>query len=98
MTWIKTVPLTQTSAELKVCLEESMKLYPAEYSIPVESLVDKDDPDQGAEIVMAHSLIPSALRHAFSFYGTLLSPELPLSRRDHELIAATVSALNDCFY
>jgi hypothetical protein len=98
MTWIKTVPVTHASAELQVCLEESMKLYPAEYAIPVESLVDKDDPDQGAEIVMAHSLIPSALRHAFSFYGTLLSKELPLSRRDHELIAATVSSLNDCFY
>ncbi|MBI1270485.1 hypothetical protein GC174_08635 [bacterium] len=98
MTWIKTIPMSQASAGLLKCIEESMRLYPAEYGTPVESLVVKDDPDQGAEIVMAHSLIPDALKHSFSFYGTLLSPELPLSRRDHELIASTVSALNDCFY
>jgi len=27
-----------------------------------------------------------------------MSPDLPLSRRQHEMIALTVSALNSCFY
>jgi hypothetical protein len=33
-----------------------------------------------------------------SAYGVLLSPELPLARRQHEMIATVVSALNRCFY
>jgi hypothetical protein len=47
---------------------------------------------------MSHSLIPEALAHFFAGYGALLSDTLPLSRKQHELIAATVSALNRCFY
>ena len=97
MTWIKTIPVAEASSELQKCLEESMRLYPPEYAVPVDSLADHVN-GESAAIVMAHSLLPKALGHAFSTYGELLSPELPLSRKDHELIAATVSALNDCFY
>jgi hypothetical protein len=43
-------------------------------------------------------LIPEALFHAFSTYGVLLSPELPLRRAQHEMIATTVSATNRCHY
>ena len=46
----------------------------------------------------AHSLIPRALEHFFAAYGSLLDPALPLTRREHEMIAATVSSLNRCFY
>ena len=31
-------------------------------------------------------------------FGVLLAPELPLQRRQHEMIATLVSALNRCFY
>jgi hypothetical protein len=44
-------------------------------------------------IVASHSLIPGALEHIFAGYAAMLDPKLPLSRRDHELIAATVSGL-----
>ncbi|MFN8579913.1 MAG: hypothetical protein U0163_02910 [Gemmatimonadaceae bacterium] len=47
---------------------------------------------------MSHSLIPDALHHAFATYGTLLSPELPLVRRQHEMIATVVSETNRCRY
>jgi len=30
--------------------------------------------------------------------GVALSPELPLQRRQHEMIATVVSAANRCFY
>ena len=30
--------------------------------------------------------------------AVLLSPQLPLSRRQHEMIATVVSAQNSCFY
>ena len=49
-------------------------------------------------IVASHSLIPEAMLHAMSAYGVLLSKNLPLSRRQHEMIATVVSALNRCFY
>ena len=54
--------------------------------------------DEGTSIVASHSLIPKALYHAFATYGELLSPDLPLTRKQHELIAATVSSVNACHY
>jgi hypothetical protein len=34
----------------------------------------------------------------FSGLAVLLQPDLPLTRRQHEMIAAVVSATNACFY
>ena len=49
-------------------------------------------------IVAAHSLIPEALHHAFATFGALMSPDLPLDRRQHEMIATVVSATNRTYY
>ena len=38
------------------------------------------------------------MMHAFSTFGALMSPDLPLSRKDHELIATVVSQSNCTFY
>jgi len=96
MTWIPVVPPTEADAELRACYEAAYALYPPEYRIDVSAV---QRPDGSADsIVAAHSLIPQALRHALSAYGVLLSPELPLTRRQHEMIATLVSALNRCFY
>jgi hypothetical protein len=43
-------------------------------------------------------LLPQALFHAFSTFGALMSPELPLERWQHEMIATIVSVANRCFY
>lgn len=95
MAWIKTIPIEEASGELREALDAQRALYPAEYDMPVPSLqMTRTD----ERIVLSHSLIPKALYHAFAEFGELMSPELPLSRRQHEMIAATVSALNDCFY
>jgi len=48
--------------------------------------------------VAAHSLIPDALHHAFATFGALMSPDLPLTRRQHEMIATVVSVTNRCYY
>jgi hypothetical protein len=96
MTWIRTIPISEASPELQNCLQEQQRLYPSEYATPVESLSAHQQ--DGPAIVMAHSLLPKTLYHAFATYGSLMSPELPLSRKQHEMIAATVSALNRCFY
>ena len=96
MTWIKTVHPNEDPA-LKKALEDQRNLYPAEYGVQVEA-VRYVGGERETGIAMSHSLIPQALFHAFSLYGTLLSPDLPLSRRQHEMIAATVSSINSCFY
>ena len=54
--------------------------------------------DEAAGIVASHSLIPEALRHTFRDIGALMAPELPLDRRQHEMIATVVSATNHTYY
>ena len=93
MTWIKTVPLNQASDELKRALESARATYPREYSTPVFKTDDGISP-----IVASHSLLPGALHHAFSTFGVLMSPELALTRRQHEMISTVVSVTNRCFY
>ncbi len=69
-------------------------LYPQEYATPVP-VVDRG-PE--ASITASHSLIPDAMFHAFSTFGALMSPELPLQRHQHEMIATMVSVTNRCHY
>jgi len=92
MTWIKTVPPADVSDELRRAIEAQKSLYPIEYATPVHP---NDDTSQ---IVASHSLIPEALYHAFAAYGVMMSPKLPLSRRQHEMIATLVSVTNRCHY
>jgi hypothetical protein len=93
MTWIQTVPLNEASAELLRAIQDQRELYPVEYATPVHPTGDGT-----SEIVASHSLIPEALYHAFATFGALMSPELPLTRRQHEMITTRVSTLNRCHY
>ncbi len=93
MTWIRTVPLAEADQSLLQALEGQRELYPIEYATPVFPT-----PDGPAAIVASHSLIPPALYHAFSTFGVLMSPGLPLARRQHEMITTVVSVTNRCFY
>lgn len=96
MTWIKTVPPSEADDALRHCYEAIYHLYPPEYHEEIEAV---RRPDGSADsIVAAQSLIPEAMRHAMSTLGVLLQPELPLSRKQHEMIASVVSAQNRCFY
>jgi uncharacterized peroxidase-related enzyme len=89
MTRIRTVPSAEADQKLKRAREAQHALYPIEYAEPV---LPQDDDVAG--IVAAHSLIPDALYHAFATFGSLMSPELPLTRRQHEMIATVVSSAN----
>ena len=93
MPWIRTVPLSEASKALLQALEAQKAFYPAEYARPVFPT-----PDGPSAIVASHSLIPEALYHAFSTFGVLMSPDLPLTRRQHEMITTMVSVTNRCFY
>lgn len=92
MTWIKTVGVDE-SEEVRKAVESQRELYPIEYATPVHPT-----PDGAAGIVASHSLIPTTLFHAFATFGSLMSPDLPLNRRQHEMITTVVSVTNRCHY
>jgi len=91
MTWIKT-DSSDASDELRRAVEAQKALYPIEYDTPVHPT------DGTSQIVASHSLIPDALFHAFATFGVLMSPKLPLTRRQHEMITTVVSVTNRCHY
>ena len=93
MTWIKTVS-PATDEDVRKASEAQRHLYPIEYATPVHPTPD----GQTSGIVESHSLIPEALFYAFSTFGALMSPDLPLERRQHEMIATMVSVTNRCHY
>jgi hypothetical protein len=93
MTWIKTVSPTDDE-RVRRAAEAQRALYPIEYAMPVHPMADGET----SRIVASHSLIPDALFHAFATFGTLMSPDLPLTRRQHEMITTVVSVTNRCKY
>jgi hypothetical protein len=93
MTWIKTVSM-QEDERVKNAMEAQRKLYPIEYATPVHPVNNGET----SGIVASHSLLPDVLFHAFSTFGALLSPDLPLTRAQHEMITTVVSVTNRCHY
>jgi hypothetical protein len=93
MTWIKTVGMNDDE-RVKAAMEAQRKLYPVEYATPVHPVNN----GESSSIVASHSLIPDALYHSFSAFAALMAPELPLQRRQHEMIATMVSVTNRCVY
>jgi len=93
VTWIKTIPPSEAQGKLREALERQRALYPAEYGPPRNVTGD-----ESGGIVASHSLIPDALFHAFATFGVLMSPDLPLTRRQHEMITTVVSLTNRCHY
>ena len=92
MTWIRVVPFDDDE-KLRAARAAQQALYPIEYAEPTHP---RHAQTEG--IVASHSLIPDALHHAFAAFGALMSPDLPLSRRQHEMITTVVSAINRCQY
>jgi hypothetical protein len=91
MAWIQTIPFTAADETLRDAIEGQRRLYPQEY--------ERNPGDDGSSsIVATHTLIPAALYHAFATFGVLMAPDLPLSRRQHEMITTRVSVLNRCHY
>jgi hypothetical protein len=93
MAWIKTLKLSEADPKLLEAMQKAREPYPVEYATPVFPVEDS-----ASGIVASHALIPDALHHAFSTFGVLMSPELPLKRRQHEMIATMVSVTNRCWY
>ena len=94
MTWIHTIPPEDADDALRRAYEAQKELYPIEYATPMHPVAG----GQTSSIVSSHSLLPDVLYHAFSTFGALMSPDLPLQRRQHEMIATMVSEKNRCKY
>jgi hypothetical protein len=92
MTWIRVVPFEEDE-KLMAARAAQRTLYPIEYA---EATHPQHKAHEG--IVGSHSLIPDALYHAFAAFGVMMSPDLPLTRRQHEMITTVVSAANRCQY
>ena len=92
MTWIRTTPLDGDDEAIARSRAMQRSLYPMMYGEPGPAELE------GESIVASHSLIPDAQYHAFSTFGVLMSPDLPLERRHHEMIATMVSVTNRCRY
>ena len=92
MTWIRTVPF-EDDERLREARAAQHALYPIEYAQPTHPHHKDTD-----GIVGSHSLIPDALHHAFDAFGALMSTDLPLTRRQHEMITTVVSSINRCQY
>ena len=96
MPWIRTPKPGPDTPALREALTAVRAGLPPEYAGPgserLPAAVRADS------IVLSHGLLPEVLRGFFSAYNALMDPSLPLTRREHELIAVVVSDLNDCFY
>jgi hypothetical protein len=93
MAWIKTIKYEEADEKLQEILMRTRMTYPTEYATPAPGASPINE-----SIVDSHTLIPDALHHAFMTFSSLMSPDLPLERRQHEMIATVVSETNDCFY
>ena len=93
MAWIKTIPFPEANEELKKTLTDLRATYPTEYA---HSTAEQTGTEES--IIESHTLIPEAMYHAFAEFAVLMSPDLPLKRRQHEMIATLVSVTNSCHY
>ena len=97
MTWIKRT-LPAESPKIARRLASISEAYPAEYDQSKRHLRHSPAIVNDDSIMLSHSLIPDAMEHMFRGFAAMLAPDLPLTRRQQEMIATTVAALNRCFY
>ncbi len=93
MAWIKTIPFEEADENLQKMLLELRASYPSEYNEPAPKASNSDE-----SVIESHTLIPEAMFHSFAEFSVLMSPDLPLQRRQHEMIATMVSVVNNCHY
>ena len=97
MTWIRTIPPPEAEPRIEEAFTRpSTAMYPPEYHTDERSAPRPDGSSDS--IVAAHSLLPEAMLHAMSTHAALIQPDMPLTRRQQEMISTVVSALNRCFY
>jgi alkylhydroperoxidase family enzyme len=67
--------------------------YLSESELPVNERVSDQD-----NIIQVHAVHPAVMRQHYELYRELMHRPGPLSRRQREMLAVRVSALNGCHY
>jgi alkylhydroperoxidase family enzyme len=66
--------------------------------VPPDALAPGERVDDPDHIIQIHSVHPVVMRQHLELYRELMHRSGPLSRREREMIAVRVSALNGCRY
>jgi len=96
MARIRTIPPSQAAGELKAAYERLSPLFPPEYARP-EVASEGSTLNEGG-VVALHSLLPKVMEPMMVAFVEMMSPELALTRRQHEMINTVVSRANACQY
>lgn len=96
MARIRTVRPGEARGALRAAYERLASQFPPEYSTGADPAAPPELNPDG--VVVAHSLLPEVMEPVFEAFVRLMSPELPLSRRQHEMINTVVSNVNRCEY
>ena len=96
MTWITTIPPAQADRRLQAIYERLAAPYPPGYRTEVPAITRADG--TADSMTAAHSLLPDVMEPLLTAFARLLAPELPLTRRQQEMITTLVSGLNQCVY
>ena len=95
MARIRTIPPSQASGELAAAYERLTPLFPPEYTRPAASGGESVN-EEGVTVI--HSLLPKVMEPIMVAMTEMMSPELALTRRQHEMINTVVSRANACHY
>jgi len=95
MARIRTIPPSQATGELRAAYERLTPLFPPEYTHPAEA-GDASVNEEG--VTTLHSLLPKVMEPIMVAFVEMMSPELALTRRQHEMINTVVSCANACHY
>ncbi len=96
MARIRTIPPSQASGELLATYERLSSLLPPEYSSAPVALDEARLNEEG--VTALHSLLPKVMEPMMVALVELMSPDLSLTRRQHEMINTVVSRANRCQY
>jgi hypothetical protein len=96
MTWIATIPPAQADCRLQQIYRGLYALFPPDYLTEVPAVTRADGTTDS--ITAAHSLLPEVMEPILTAFARLLEPQLPLTRRQHEMITTLVSSMNQCVY
>jgi hypothetical protein len=96
MARIRTIPPSQAEGDLLAAYRRLEPRFPPEYARPAVASADSTLNEDG--VVALHSLLPKVMEPMMEAMVELMSPDLALTRRQHEMINTVVSRANLCQY
>ena len=95
MARIRTIPPSVAEGELRAAYERLAPQFPPEYTQSPGSSEASMSEDG---VTALHSLLPKVMEPIMVAFAAMMSPELALTRRQHEMINTVVSRANACQY